>query len=160
MRPHLTAVAVAGLLLAIPAVGRAGLYYSGEEIAELPSQWRGFLIDQRGLRNIAVKPTGANPASPARKLYESEAAKLTKAAKDGKLSPDEIADLGAIYVRFGEVGKALEVLQPAQRAHPEHFRLNANLGTAWQLNGDLDQLIRRQYPAFRKPAGNDLAPVL
>ncbi|HBI44387.1 MAG TPA: hypothetical protein DDY78_16270 [Planctomycetales bacterium] len=139
MRPHLTAVAVAGLLLAVPAASRAGLYYSGEEVAELPSQWRGFLIDQRVLRNIAVKPTGANAINPARKLYEAEAAKLVKAAKDGKISPDESADLGAIYVRLGEVGKALEVLQPAQRAHPEHFRLNANLGTAWQLNGDLDQ---------------------
>jgi hypothetical protein len=28
------------------------------------------------------------------------------------------------------------------------------------LNGDLDQLIRRRYPAFRKPPGNDIAPVL
>ena len=28
------------------------------------------------------------------------------------------------------------------------------------LNGDLDQLIRRRYPAFRKLAGNDIAPVL
>ena len=28
------------------------------------------------------------------------------------------------------------------------------------LNGDLDQLIRRRYPAFRKTAGNDLAPGL
>jgi hypothetical protein len=28
------------------------------------------------------------------------------------------------------------------------------------LNGDLDQLIRGRYPAFRKPAGDDHAPVL
>ena len=28
------------------------------------------------------------------------------------------------------------------------------------LNGDLDQLIRSRYPAFRKPERNDLAPVL
>jgi hypothetical protein len=28
------------------------------------------------------------------------------------------------------------------------------------LNGDLDQLIRRRYPTFRKPAGNELAPGL
>ena len=28
------------------------------------------------------------------------------------------------------------------------------------LNGNLDQLIRGRYPAFRPPAGNDLAPVL
>jgi hypothetical protein len=26
------------------------------------------------------------------------------------------------------------------------------------FNGDLDQLIRRRYPAFRKPEGTDLAP--
>ncbi len=45
----------------------------------------------------------------------------------------------ALYVRMGETAKALEVLQPAQRAHPKNFRLAANLGTAWQLNGDLDQ---------------------
>ena len=137
MRPRLVAV-VAALLLAVPSV-RAGLYYSGEEVAELPSQWRGYLIDQRVLRNIAVKPTDANPGSPARKHYEEEAAKLAKGLKDGTLSPDEVADLGAIYVRLGDPAKALEVLQPAQREHPQNFRLNANLGTAWQLSGDLDQ---------------------
>ncbi len=139
MRPHLTAVVAAGLLLAVPAVVHAGLYYSGEEIAELPSQWRGYLIDQRQLRTIAVKPTDANPAGPARKRYEDAAAKLAQGLKDGKLSPDEIADLGALYVRLGDTAKALEVLQPAQRAHPRNFRLAANLGTAWQVSGDLDQ---------------------
>ena len=138
MRPQLAA-AVAGLLFAAPAAVHAGLYYSGEEIAELPSQWRGYLIDQRVLRNIAVKPTGANPANPARKQYEEEADKLAKGLKDGRLSADEIADLGALYIRLGDVGKALEVLQPAQREHPRNFRLAANLGTAWQLSGDLDQ---------------------
>jgi tetratricopeptide (TPR) repeat protein len=139
MRPHLAALAFAGLLIAAPGVVNAGLYYSGEEIAELPAQWRGFLIDQRQLRSIAVKPTEANPAGPARKLYEEEAVKRAKALKDGKLSPDEIADLGAIYIRLGDLGKAVAVLQPAQRDHPQNFRLAANLGTAWQLSGDLDQ---------------------
>ena len=138
MRPPRPVVVVAAFLLAAPAA-HAGLYYSGEEVAELPAQWRGFLIDQRMLRTIAVKPTGANAASPARKTYEAEAVRLAKAAQDGQLSPDEIADLGAIYVRLGDAARALEVLQPAQRAHPDNFRLNANLGTAWQLNGDLDQ---------------------
>src|SRR5947207_15210372 len=114
MRPYLAAVAVAGLLLAAPVVARAGLYYSGEEFAELPSQWRGFLIDQRQLRNIAIKPTDAKPAGPLRKQYEEAAAKLEKSLKDGKLSPDEVADLGAVYLRLGDAAKALEVLQPAQ----------------------------------------------
>src|SRR5260370_41843470 len=110
MRPHLAAAAVAGLLLPVaaqPAVVHAGLYYSGEEIAELPSQWRGFLIDQRQLRSIAVKPTDAKPAGPARKQYEDEAAKLEKSQKDVKLTADEIADLGALDIRLGEVGNAL-----------------------------------------------------
>ena len=44
----------------------AGLYYSSESIAELPSQWSGFLLDQRVLRNIAVRPTAQLPASPMR----------------------------------------------------------------------------------------------
>jgi hypothetical protein len=139
MPAHLAVVAVMGLLLAGPAVARAGLYYSGEDYAELPSQWRGFLIDQRQLRSIAVKPTDAKPAGPLRKQYEDAAATKEKSLKDGKLSPDEVADLGAVYLRLGDAAKALEVLQPAQREHPQNFRLTANLGTAWQMSGDLDQ---------------------
>ena len=54
------------LALLVPATARAGLYYSGEPVAELPSQWRGFLLDQRALRMIAVPPKGAVPASPMR----------------------------------------------------------------------------------------------
>ncbi|HVS38834.1 MAG TPA: DUF3299 domain-containing protein [Gemmataceae bacterium] len=138
MRPHLTA-AVAGLFLFAPTLVHAGLYYSGEEIAELPSQWRGYLIDQRQLRTIAVKPTDANPVTPIRKRYQDEADKLAKSLKNGTLSPDEIADLGAVYLRLGETAKAIEVLSPAQRDHPQNFRIAANLGTAWQLSGDLDQ---------------------
>ena len=58
---------VAAVLFALSAApaARAGLYYSGETIAELPSQWRGFLLDQRLLRNIAVKPTDKVPAGAA-----------------------------------------------------------------------------------------------
>lgn len=121
-----------GLVLPV----KAGLYYSGETLAELPSQWRGFLLDQRTLRNIASKPTATTPASPARVRYLEEAEKLEKRAR---LEPDELADLGAIYVRLGEVGKALALLRSAQREHPNHFRIAANLGTAWQLQGDLTQ---------------------
>jgi len=130
--------AITFLLITASSV-HAGLYYSGEEVADLPSQWRGYIIDQRMLRNIAVKPTATNPGSPARKHYEDEAVKLAKGLKNGTLSPDEFADLGAIYLRLGDPSAALEVLQPAQREHPQNFRLNANLGTAWQMNGDLGQ---------------------
>jgi hypothetical protein len=138
MRLAVASVALVGLMaLGVPA--RAGLYYSGETVAELPSQWRGFLLDQRTLRQIAVKPAGSAPATPARLRYEEAAEKLARLAKERALTADEAADLGALYVRLGDAGRAVEVLRPAQHEHPEHFRLAANLGTAWQLEGDLEQ---------------------
>src|SRR5436305_13158123 len=85
----------------------AGLYYSGEQIAELPSQWRGFLIDQRALRNIAAKPTAKLAASPMRVRYEEAAARLDKTQRQRALTADESADLGALYLRLGDVAKSV-----------------------------------------------------
>jgi tetratricopeptide (TPR) repeat protein len=116
---------------------RAGLYYSGEDMAELPSQWRGFLLDQRTLRGIAVKPDARNPASPARLRYQEAAARLEKLGRERPLRADEIADLGALCIRLGEVGKAVEQLRAGQRRFPRHFHIVSNLGTAYQLQGDL-----------------------
>jgi len=127
------------MLLGANSTGRAGLYYSGETMAELPSQWRGFLVDQRALRNLAVKPAAGSPVSPMRTEYEEAATKLEALSRKRQLSADELADLGALHVRLGQVGKAIELLRAAQREHPTHFRIAANLGTAWQLQGDLDQ---------------------
>ncbi|HTU21701.1 MAG TPA: DUF3299 domain-containing protein, partial [Gemmataceae bacterium] len=118
---------------------RAGLYYSGEKYAELPSQWRGFLLDQRLLRGVAVRPKDGAAAGPIRKRYEAEAAKLTKRSQERKLSTDEAADLGALLLRLGETARAVEVLRTAQRDNPKDFQLLANLGTAWQMQGDLAQ---------------------
>jgi tetratricopeptide (TPR) repeat protein len=128
---------------------RAGLYYSGEDQAELPSQWRGFLIDQRSLRMAAVKPGAGVGAGPLRLRYEDEVARLEKAGRDRKLTADEKADLGALYVRLGEAAKAVEVLRAAQREHADHFRIAANLGTAWQMQGDLDQAAAALEQAVR-----------
>jgi len=132
---------LAGLLVLLVTVSpvRAGLHYSGEVLGELPSQWRGFLLDQRTLRLVAVKPLEKNPANPARARYESEAQRLTKLARERPLTADESADLGAVCIRLGDVNRALEILRPAQQAHPKHYRLAANLGTAWHYRGDFDQ---------------------
>jgi hypothetical protein len=116
----------------------AGLYYSGEKYAELPSQWRGFLLDQRTLRNLAVKDTPQTPESPGRAHYREETAKLENLPT---LTSDETADLGALYIRLGETAKAIALLRPAQRAHPNHFQIAAKLATAWQLSGDLQQAL-------------------
>src|SRR5436309_6639434 len=153
MRHPLAALALALGLLATAPAARAGLHYSGETYAELPSNWRGFLLDQRQLRTVAVKPAGAAPVGPARARYEQEAARLAKLAQARKLTADEAADLGALYVRLGDVGRALEVLRPAQREHPEHFHLAANLGTAWQLHGDFTQAAAALQQAVRLAPG-------
>ncbi len=126
------------LFMFVPNLAQAGLHYSGEKFAELPSQWRGFLQDLRALRNLAVKPTVNLAASPLRQQYEEEAKKLQEAAKNRKLTADEQADLGALWIRLGEIEAALQVLRAAEREHPEHFAIMANLGTAWQLYGNLE----------------------
>jgi tetratricopeptide (TPR) repeat protein len=135
------------------ADARAGLYYSGETTAELPSQWRGFLLDQRMLRNIAVKPGDGQPPNLARQHYLDEGRKLETKAKNQALTADELADLGAIYVRLGEPARAVELLRKAQREHPQHFRIAANLGTAWQLSGDLRQAEAHLEQAVRLAPG-------
>jgi tetratricopeptide (TPR) repeat protein len=135
-RLFVTLAALGILILANPL--HAGLYYSGEAISELPSQWRGFLVDQRTLRNLAIPPA-KGATNPEREKYEKAAVDLEKKAKDGKLTADELADLGAIYVRLGQAAKAVELLRGAQRDYPQHFHIAANLGTAWQMQGDLEQ---------------------
>src|SRR5260370_10683583 len=119
------------VVLFLPTLrARAGLYYSGEEIAPLPSQWRGFLLDQRLLRTLGVKPATGVPSNPLRQRYEKAAAELEKASRSRKVSADELADLGALHLRLGNVLRAIEVLRAAQRDHPRHFKITSNLGTA------------------------------
>ena len=134
------------VLLGWVQAASAGLYYSGETYADLPAQWRGFLLDHRNLRNIAMAPTAGNFATPLRDKYLAEAEKL--ANKSG-INMDETADLGALYLRLGQVDRAIAVLVPAQRRLPGHFRLSANLGTAWQMRGDLSQSIACLEQAVR-----------
>jgi tetratricopeptide (TPR) repeat protein len=122
--------------LLIPPPVRAGLYYSGENVAEFPAQWRGFLLDHRSLRALAAKPAANLPDTSLRREYREALARLEK-----KTDPDadDLADLGALYVRTSQPGKAVEVLRSAQRKYPTHFHIAANLGTAWQMQGDLEQ---------------------
>ncbi len=135
---RLMTLALLGLFWS-PAFCFAGLYYSGETIANLPSQWRGFLLDQRALRLAAVKPLPGKAASPLRATYQQALTNLEKEAQKRPLTADESADMGALYVRLGEPAKAVACLRAAQREHPKHFRLVSNLGTAWQMQGELEQ---------------------
>ncbi|MBN9122297.1 MAG: DUF3299 domain-containing protein [Planctomycetes bacterium] len=139
---------IALALLASPSVASAGLYYSGEQFAELPSRPAGFLVDHRALRAASyARPDGL--PSPLRDDYLAAADRLQKLAKPRALTADEAADLGAVYIRLGKPGPALNVLAPAAHKSPEHFRLAANLGTAFQLNGDLERAVTQLEEAVR-----------
>ena len=142
-------LASVALVLASAIPGSAGLHYSGETFAEFPVKWRGYLLDHRNLRFAAVAKPGTHPESPLREDYLTARAKLEAAAKTRPLTAEETADLGALHIRLGEPQKAIDVLRPAVRTHPDHFRLIANLGTAWQLAGDLPQAAATLEEAVR-----------
>jgi hypothetical protein len=144
-RPWL--VALVGLLV-FPGGGSAGVYYSGEQFAELPSRPAGFLIDHRALRAAGYERPDGLP-SPLREHYLAAVERLEQLSQVRQLSADEIADRGALYLRLGQPDKALNVLAPAVRQFPEHFAIAANLGTAFQLTGDLDRAAIQLEEAVR-----------
>ena len=137
------------LLCLFTANAFAGLHYSGESFAELPSKWSGFLVDHRTLRTAGIEKPKDAPQSPLRETYLATTAKLEQLAKKQPLTADELADLGALYVRLNKVQQAVDLLRTGSRKHPDHFRIAANLGTAWQLSGDLDQAAAALEDAVR-----------
>lgn len=141
-------IAILGLVMMFSLRASAGLYYSGETVNPLPAKWRGFLTDHRTLRMIGSPKS----ASIVAETYAEALNKLDNAARTRKLTAGETADYGALLVRSGKAEKAVEVLRPAVRANPKHFKLAANLGTAWQLAGDLEQA------EFALTEAVDLAP--
>jgi len=128
---------LSALLLQAPL--HAGLYDSGIKWAPLPAQPRGYLIDQRALRMLAVPRRLDAPRSLLQESQENRLTQFAQLAKQRALSADELADYGALLIRFGKLESAVEVLQPAIETHPKHFRLHSNLATASQLRGDLER---------------------
>src|SRR6185295_10005298 len=77
---------------------------------------------------------------------------------DGQtLSADATADAGALLVRLGNIDRAIEVLRGGQGRHPNSFAIAANLGTAWQLKGDLNAAAEALRQAVRLAPGKWLA---
>ena len=127
----------------------AGVHYSGETFRELPAQWRGFLPDHRILRAVGATTNNSLPVPPMRDGYADAVLKLEALGKSRALTADESADLGALSIRLGQPQKAVNGLRVAARQNPDHFRLAANLGTAWQLSGDLTQAALALEEAVR-----------
>ncbi|MFO0799877.1 MAG: hypothetical protein U0804_20600 [Gemmataceae bacterium] len=132
---------LAVLLVAAPAP--AGVYDTAADPPPLPSRWAGFLPDHRALRAAATD----RPVDSLRGDFLATGDRLRKL--DRPLTADESADLGAALLRLGKATDAVAVLRPAARRFPDHFRTAANLGTAWQLAGDLDQAASALADAVR-----------
>lgn len=115
----------------------------------LPAEWRGFLSDLRTLRNAGNPAVAPNPL---RETLADRVAALEAKAKNGRLSSDEVADLGECLTRLGQPLKAVAVLRPARTADPKHHRLAVVLGTAWAASGDWNQAAQAFDDAV------DLAP--
>lgn len=137
------------VVLGLTAPAAAGLHYSGERYAELPSRLRGFLIDHRNLRFVAVERPGDQPPSPLREEYLTAAARLEKLSQTRPLTADEAADLGALFIRLGRPERAVDLLTPLARRYSDHFRLAANLGTALHLTGELARAAEQLEEAVR-----------
>jgi tetratricopeptide (TPR) repeat protein len=124
------------LLAGQQAFIQAGVYTILEQNNPLPSNWRGFLPDQRQLRLAAVDPAikPGTTISTLRDRYQDYI--LTT---EGKVrSADQAADLSAAYIRIGQPEKAVSLLRSAKRNFPEDYRLPAHLGTAYQMIGELE----------------------
>jgi hypothetical protein len=119
------------------------------------------LLDQlRALRGLGPPDPLMNmPDSDQRQALLAQISELR--ARRANLHADELAQLGAYLVRvrktelrLPDYQEALQVLEAAQRAHPRHFAILANLGTAYQLNGmpDAAERLLEQAVAVAPPA--------
>lgn len=137
------------VLLLLPAYCQAGVYYSKEIYADLPANFRGSCSTIGRLRTIGITPTDKFPATLQREQYEAAAKQLRELAKSRSLSAEEAADLGAVLIRLNRLTEALDWLREAARQHPKNFAIAANLGTAWQLTGDLNQAEKQLEESVR-----------
>lgn len=119
----------------------AGVHYSKEVIGDLPSQWRGFLTDQKLLRQLGQKRLPGQPKSEFQKAYEADRDRLEKLVANRQAQPLDYADLGAILIRLGNPARAVDYLRQGDREFPLQYRILSNLATAWFLAGENDRAI-------------------
>src|SRR5262245_7765006 len=143
MRACLIVLAV----LVLPSLARAGLYNSAEPVTVIPMERT--LAEVGDMRSIAIDREHPDPASR-RAKYLRQKDRLEEALRAGTLSPNERADLGACYLRLRLTASATKDAIRLLRAGPrDHPLLQANLATAYFLDGDLDLAIRHQEEVLR-----------
>jgi hypothetical protein len=140
MRGVLIGTAVlAGWLAGCPGA-RAGLYNSQENIPPIPPEKIKFWVGQ--LRGIAVERKGQpEEGGSLRAKFLDEVARLEGLRREGAVSTIDRADLGACYVRLRKPSEAIRVLRQGDQSH---FLIQANLATAYFLQGDVRMALRYQ----------------
>ncbi len=135
---------------------QAGIYLKSESWNDLPCQWKGWLLDHRQLLRCQSPIPGSKPTEMRSRL--ENIAKGFKQKKDtGPLGPDDLAEWGGVLLRLGRPEEALGVLQGAQRAHPQHFRLTSHLCQAWCATGQWTMAQALSVEAVRLAPGRWLA---
>ena len=143
------------LFLVTPAF--AGIYLKTESWNEMPSQWKGWLLDHRQFLRCQNPVPGAKP-SEMRVRYERLVKELRDKQKAENQTPDDVAELGGLLLRLGKPDEAIGLLQGAQRANPQHFRLTSHLCQAWCATGQLAQARILSDEAVRLAPGRWLGP--
>lgn len=69
--------------------------------------------------------------------------KLLKLQTELEKAPDFkiLSDIAVLLMKAGKVEESLELLKALYKANPEEYKLAANLGTAYELSGEVDSAI-------------------
>jgi hypothetical protein len=145
---------VRGILLGLALLGlaspaAAGVYNTLESYPNLPPEKVPSYVRQ--LRGIAVPPKGPLDPGSMRAAVLQLTAKLEADQRNGTLSTVDRINLGACYIRLGQHRDAIRLLSAGDQ---RHFLIQANLASAYFLNGDLEVALRHQQRAL------DLWPVV
>lgn len=100
------------------------------------NQWGTNVMERRdSIRAVLLKGAGLNNAES---LKNPEKLKELIAENDYKL----LSDFGWYELRVGNRKLALNLLQALQQQHPKEYNIVINLGTAYEVNGQLDSALK------------------
>jgi predicted Zn-dependent protease len=142
------AVAVSGCLY-IASPSQAGLYSmaepirgpaeSGAEIAPMRSSL--FQNELALLTNIPNEQPPNKDAKERRQRYLDRRADLERQNRLGTLTVEQKINLSECLIRFRQYDAAITLLAPLARQERNNFLVYANLGTAYQLTGQLPEAL-------------------
>jgi tetratricopeptide (TPR) repeat protein len=92
----------------------------------------------RSARNILARLTNAPPHS----AWVEDEARLREAIKQPDAYFGVRSDYATTLLHLGRVPEAIAILESLLKEHPNEYGLNANLGTAYELNGQLEQALK------------------